>query len=142
MLSRVLCNFYRLPCLHGTVMCLVSCQYILPCFPIALQPFTAPQLSILGSREPNCAVFSAKSDRITSISQRPDGLRRYKRGIMKFNTLREGSFLRLPKSYRVAEKSDPIGSREPNRAVFQQITTVVHAQLNAPMDPSVINSQA
>ena len=52
--------------------------------------------------------FSAKSDRITSISRRSDGLRRYKLARINFNTLRDGIFLRLPRSCRVAEKSDPI----------------------------------
>ena len=115
MLSRVLCNFYRLPWLHGTMTCLVLYQYILLCFPIALQPFAAPQLSILGSREPNCAVFIAFA---------------------------EGVFFCLPRSYRGAEKSDPIGSREPNFAVFQQNPTVVTTDLDAPMDPEAVIAQA
>jgi len=88
--------------------------------------------------------FSAKSDRCDSTTRRSDGPRRYKHaGIkFKFNTYAERGFLRLPRSYRVAEKFDPIGSREPNCDVFQQITTVQQAQLDAPMDPSAINSQA
>ena len=61
---------------------------------------------------------------------------------MNFNTFAEGVFLLLPRSYCVAEKSDPIGSREPNCDVFQQITTVAHAQLDAPIDPSAANAQA
>ena len=71
--------------------------------------------------------FSAKSDSPTSTTRRSDVLRRSKRGSTKFNTFAESIFLRLPRSCRVAEKSDPIGSREPNCAVFQQITTVVHS---------------
>ena len=61
---------------------------------------------------------------------------------MNFNTFAEGVFLRLPRSYRVAEKSDPIGSREPNCAVFQQNPIVAQAQLDAPMDPDAIIAQA
>ena len=86
--------------------------------------------------------FSAKSDRITSISWRSDGLRRSNRSIMKFHTFARRAFVRLPRSCRVAEKSDPICSREPNCAVFQQITTVQQAQLDAPMDSDAINSHA
>ena len=44
----------------------------------------------------------------------------------------------MPRSYRVAEKSDPIGSREPNCAVFQQNPTVVTAELDAPMDSDAV----
>ena len=58
---------------------------------------------------------------------------------MNLNAFGETIFLRLPRSYRVAEKSDPISYREPNCAVFQQITTVVQAQLAAPMDLSATN---
>ena len=50
--------------------------------------------------------------------------------------------LRLPRSCRVAEKSNPIGSREPNCAAFQQITTVQQAQLDAPMYSDAINAAA
>ena len=52
--------------------------------------------------------FSAKSDRCTGTARRSDGPRRYELASMKFNTLRERVFLRLPRSCRVAEKSDPI----------------------------------
>ena len=61
---------------------------------------------------------------------------------MKFNTFAETVFLRLPRSYRVAEKSDPIGSREPNYAVFQQNPIVVTAQLDAPMDSDAVIAAA
>ena len=61
---------------------------------------------------------------------------------MNFTTFAEGTFLRLPRSHRVAEKSDPIGSREPNFAVFQQNPTVVTADLDAPMDPDAVVAQA
>ena len=61
---------------------------------------------------------------------------------MKFNTFAEGIFLRLPRSCRVMEKSDPIGSREPNFAVFQQNPTVAQAVLDAPMDPDAVIAQA
>ena len=61
---------------------------------------------------------------------------------MNFNTLRETIFLRLPRSYRVTEKSDPISSREPNYAVFQQNPIVVTADLDAPMDPDAVIAQA
>ena len=52
--------------------------------------------------------FSAKSDSPTSTTRRSDVLRRSKRGSTKFNTFAETVFLRLPRSCRVAEKSDPI----------------------------------
>ena len=52
--------------------------------------------------------FSAKSDSPTSTTRRSDGLRRCNRGSTKFNTFVERLFLRLPRSCRVAEKSDPI----------------------------------
>ena len=52
--------------------------------------------------------FSAKSDSRTGITRRSDGLRRCNRGSTKFNTFAETIFLRLPRSCRVAEKSDPI----------------------------------
>ena len=61
---------------------------------------------------------------------------------MQFNAFAEGVFLRLPRSCRVVEKSDPIGSREPNYAVFQQNPTVVTAELDAPMDPDAVIAQA
>ena len=61
---------------------------------------------------------------------------------MQFNTLGYAAFRRVPRSYRVAEKFDPIGSLEPNYAVFQQITTVVQALLAAPMDPDALRTQA
>ena len=61
---------------------------------------------------------------------------------MNFNTLRETIFLRLTRSYRVAEKSDPIGSRELNYAVFQPNPTVVTVDLDAPMDPDAVIAQA
>ena len=86
--------------------------------------------------------FSAKSDRCTSRTRCYDGPRRCELASMKFNTFARCVFLRLPRSCRVAEKSDPIGSREPNCAVFQQNPIVAQAQLDAPMDPDAINSQA
>ena len=61
---------------------------------------------------------------------------------MNFNVFAEGVFLRLPRSCRVMEKSDLIGSREPNFAVFQQNPTVVTAQLDAPMDPDAVIAAA
>ena len=86
--------------------------------------------------------FSAKSDRCTGTARRSAGPRRYKLASMKFNTLCERAFLRLPRSCRVAEKSDQIGSREPNYAVFQQNPIVVHAQLDAPMDSDAVIAAA
>ena len=59
-------------------------------------------------------IFSAKSNRCENRARRSDGTRRCDRASMNFNTFAEGIFLRLLRSYRVAEKSDPIGSREPN----------------------------
>ena len=52
--------------------------------------------------------FSANHDSPTSKARRSDGPKRYKLASMKFNTFAEGVFLRLPRSCRVAEKSDPI----------------------------------
>ena len=52
--------------------------------------------------------FSAKSVSPTSTTRRCVGLRRYKRGGTKFNTFARWVFLRLSRSCRVAEKSDPI----------------------------------
>ena len=52
--------------------------------------------------------FSTKSDLCDSTTRRSDGPRRCKRGSMKFNSFAGGYFLRLPRSCRVAEKSDPI----------------------------------
>ena len=52
--------------------------------------------------------FSAKSDTRALTTQRCVGLRRYKRGGTKFNTFARWVFLRLSRSCRVAEKSDPI----------------------------------
>ena len=68
--------------------------------------------------------------------------RRYKLASMKFKIFARCLFLRSPRSYRVAEKSSQIGSREPNCAVFQQNPTVVTAELDTPMDSDAINSQA
>ena len=86
--------------------------------------------------------FSANYDSRAGTTRRYDGPRRSNRGSMKFNTVGETIFLRLPRSYRVAEKFSQIGSREPNYAVFQQNPIVVTAELDAPMDPDAINSQA
>jgi len=86
--------------------------------------------------------FSAKSDRCDSRARHSDGPKRYKLASITFNTFAEGVLLRLPRSYRVAEKSSQIGSREPNCAVFQQNPTVVTAELDAPMDSDAINAQA
>ena len=52
--------------------------------------------------------FSAKSDRCTGTARRSDGPKRYKLANMNFNIFGETIFLRLPRSCRVAEKSDPI----------------------------------
>ena len=52
--------------------------------------------------------FSANSDRCDNTPRRSDGLRRCTRCSMKFNTFARCIFLCLPRSYRVAEKSDPI----------------------------------
>ena len=86
--------------------------------------------------------FSAKSDSCDSRARRSDGCRRCNRASMNFNTFARCIFLRLPSSYRVAEKSSQIGSREPNCAVFQQNPIFVQAGLDAPIDPDTINSQA
>ena len=52
--------------------------------------------------------FSANHDSRASTTRHSDGPKGYKLAGMKFNTLRETIFLRLPRSCRVAEKSDPI----------------------------------
>ena len=52
--------------------------------------------------------FSAKSDRCTVRTRRSDAPRCCKLASIKFNTFAEGVFLRLSRSYRIAEKSDPI----------------------------------
>ena len=52
--------------------------------------------------------FSPKSDSRAGRTRCSVGLRRSKRGSTKFNTFAESIFLRLPRSCRVAEKSDPI----------------------------------
>ena len=52
--------------------------------------------------------FSANYDSRAGTTRRYDGPRRSNRGSMKFNTFGETVFLRLPRSCRVAEKSDPI----------------------------------
>ena len=56
----------------------------------------------------NLCCFSANYDSRAGTTRRYDGLRRSNRGSMKFNTFEETVLLRLPRSYRVAEKSDPI----------------------------------
>ena len=86
--------------------------------------------------------FSANQYSRAGTARRSDGPKRYNRASMNFNIFGESIFLRLPRSYRVAEKSDPIGSREPNYAVFQQNPTVVTADLDAPMDPDAVIAQA
>ena len=95
----------------------------------------------------NSIIWLSGADRIGFLrnairSRQSASMARYKLASMNFNTFAEGVFLRLPRSYRVAEKSSQIGTREPNCAVFQQNQTVVTAPLAAPMDPSAINSQA
>ena len=52
--------------------------------------------------------FSANYDSRAGTTRRYDGPRRSNRGSMKFNTFEETVLLRLPRSCRVAEKSDPI----------------------------------
>ena len=52
--------------------------------------------------------FSANYDSRAGTTRRHDGHRRSNRGSMKFNIFARCVFLRLPRSYRVAEKSDPI----------------------------------
>ena len=49
---------------------------------------------------------------------------------MNFNTFGETIFLRLQRSCRVAEKSDPIGSREPNYVIFGKFTPEVSGNVN------------
>ena len=86
--------------------------------------------------------FSAKPDRCDRRARRSDGCRCCNRASMNFNAFAGCIFLRLPRSCRVMEKSDLIGSREPNCAVFQQNPTVVTTDLDAPMDPDAVIAQA
>ena len=92
--------------------------------------------------ESQIMMFFSKSDRCDSTTRCSDGPRRCNRGSMNFNTFAETIFLRLPRFYRVTEKSSQIGSREPNCAVFQQNPTVVTAQLDDPMDPDAVIAAA
>ena len=80
--------------------------------------------------------------RCDSRAQHSDGPRRYKLANINFNTFAESIFLRLPRSCRVAEKSDLIGSREPKNTVFQQNPIVAQAQLDAPMDSDAVIAAA
>ena len=90
-------------------------QYVIDIAPIHLALLSHSSRAICGSvmidfclpRAKLCC-FSTKSDLCDSNSRRSDGLRRSNRGDMTFNTFAGGYFLRLPRSYRVAEKSDPI----------------------------------
>ena len=134
---------------------LSTAYYPVPAYPISAvaeerrrPPFTPHQaritLLLLRYWLPRAKLcsFSAKFDRCDSTTRCSDGPRRCNRGSMKFNTFAEGTFLRLPRSYRVAEKSSQIGSREPNCAVFQQNPTVAQAVLDAPMDSDAVIAQA
>ena len=108
MLSRVLCNLHPLQCLHGITF--DSSHNAGGAPPPPTPPpaqFTFLLLRYWLPRAKLCC-FSAKSDRCTGTARRSDGPRRYKLASMKFNTLRESIFLRLPRSCRVAEKFDPI----------------------------------
>ena len=106
MLSRVLCHLHPLQCLHGITF--DSSHNAAPPPPTSTPAqFTFLLLRYWLPRAKLCC-FSAKSDRCDSRTRRSDGLRRYKLACMNFNTLRESAFLRLPRSCRVAEKSDPI----------------------------------
>ena len=82
--------------------------------------------------------FSANYDSRAGTTRRYDGPRRSNRGIMKFNTFGESVFLRLPRSCRVAEKSDPIdrfsGQVLPGTLHFLGSCAIsIHS--NAPMAP-------
>ena len=98
---------------------LITAYHQVPHSPIVIiaggsaPPHTTPThktLLLLRSSLPKAKkhCFSAKSDSRTGITRRSDGLRRCNRGSTKFNTFAETIFLRLPRSCRVAEKSDPI----------------------------------
>merc|ERR1712139_601230 len=73
-----------------------------------------------GLQRAKLCCFSANHDSRARIARRSDGPRRCKLAIMKVSTLRDTLFLRLPRSCRVAEKSEILCFREPNYAVFQQ----------------------
>jgi len=107
-LSRILCNFHSLQCSHGTTALFSNHggggSALLRCW---------------HSRAKLCC-FLANHDSRARTTRRSDGPRRYKRASITFNTLAEGTLLSLPRSCRVADKSDPIGSREPNCDVFSK----------------------
>ena len=144
-LSRVLCYFHPLQCPYGTITLFNSHGGGTPP-PTHTHPHTPAHFPLLLLRywlpRAKLCYFSAKSDRSDSRTRRFYGPRRCNLASMKFNAFAEVVFLRLPRSYRVAEKSDPIGSREPNCVVFQQNPIVVTAELDAPMDSDAKISQA
>ena len=140
MLSRVMCHLHPLQCLHGITF--DSSHNAAPPPPTSNPAqFTFLLLRYWLSRAKLCC-FSAKSDRRDSRTRCSDGPGRYKLASVKFNTFVRCRILRLPRSCRFEEKSDPIGSREPNYAIFQQNPIVAQAALDAPMDSDAINSQA
>ena len=115
-MTNIFSYFYRLPWLHGTLMCLVLYQYILLC--LSHSPPTIWSTVNVDSWLPRAKLccFPAKSDRCTGRARRSDGSRCCSRASMNFNAFARCVFLRLPRSYRVAEKSDPIrslASRDP-----------------------------
>ena len=108
-LSRVLCYFHPLQCSHGTIMLFSNHgggglrpppHHTRAHFLLLLLRHWLPRAKF--------CCFSAKSDRCDSRARHSDGTKRYKLASMKLNTFAETFFLRLPRSYRVAEKSDPI----------------------------------
>ena len=107
-LSRVLHCFHPLQCPYDTITLFRSHGGGAPPPPHptpAHFPFLLLRHWLSGAK---LCCFSAKSDRCDSRARHSDGPRRCKLASMKFNTFAETVFLRLPRSYRVAEKSDPI----------------------------------
>ena len=90
-------------------------HYVIDVAPIHLALLSHTSRTICGSvmidfglPRANLCCFSANYDSRAGTTRRYDGPRRSNRGSMKFNTFLERVLLRLPRSCRVAEKSDPI----------------------------------
>ena len=64
--------------------------------------------------------FSANHDSRARTARRSDGPRRYKLASRKFNTFARWVFLRLPRSCRVADKSDSISAPDLQKIMKNQ----------------------
>ena len=107
-LSRVLCYFHPLQCSHGTITLFSNHGGG------GSAPPTPPSAHFLllllrhWLSRAKLWCFSANHDSRARTARRSDGPRRYKLASMKFDTFARWILLRLPRSCRVAEKSDPI----------------------------------